>query len=61
MKTMYKHVVDTPQSRVKRGMKGVQSDAKKEKKEDGIWYFHKLLRSVFFKEVGSVPSTPNKQ
>ena len=36
MKTMYKHVVDTSQSRVKRGMKRVQSDANKEKKEDGI-------------------------
>ena len=36
MKTMYKHVVDTPRSRVKRGMKRVQSDAKKEKKEDGV-------------------------
>ena len=57
---MYKHVVDTPQSRVKRGMKRVQSEAKKEKKENGI-YFHKLLKSVFFKEVGSFPSTPNKQ
>ena len=61
---MYKHVVDTPQSRVKRGMKRVQSETnmtKKEKKENGIWYFHKLLKSVFFKEVGSFPSTPNKQ
>ena len=36
-------------------------NAKKEKKEDGIWYFHKLLRSVFLKEFGSSPSTPNKQ
>ena len=36
MKTMYEHVVDTPQSRVKRGMKRVQSDAKKETKEDGV-------------------------
>ena len=61
MTTMYKHVVDTTQSRVKKGMKRVSSDAKKEKKEDGIWYFHKLLRSVFFKEFGSSPSTPNKQ
>ena len=59
---MYKHVVDTTQSRVKKGMKRVSSDAKKEKKkEDGIWYFHKLLRSVFLKEFGSSPSTPNKQ
>ena len=33
MKTMYKHVVDTPQSREKRGMKRVSSDAKKEKKK----------------------------
>ena len=44
-----------------KGMKRVSSDAKKEKKEDGIWYFHKLLRSVFLKEFGSSPSTPNKQ
>ena len=29
---MYKHVLDTPQSRVKRGMERVTSDAKKEKK-----------------------------
>ena len=36
MTTMYKHVVDTPQSRVKRGMKRVSSEPKKEKKEDGI-------------------------
>ena len=36
MTTMYKHVVDTTQSRVKKGMKRVSSVAKKEKKEDGI-------------------------
>ena len=61
MTTMYKHVVDTPQSRAKRGIKRVSSDAKKEKKEHGIRYFYKLLRSVFLKEFGSSPSTPNKQ
>ena len=26
------------------------------KKEDGIWYFHKLLRSVFLKEFDSIDS-----
>ena len=36
MKTMYKHVVDTPQSGAKKEMKRVQSEAKKEKKENGI-------------------------
>ena len=62
MTTMYKPVVDTPQSRVKRGIKRVPSDAKKErKKEDGIRYFHKLPRPVFLKEFGSSPSTSNKQ
>ena len=34
MKTMYKGMVDTHQSRVKRGIKRVSSDAKKEKKKE---------------------------
>ena len=33
---------------------------RKERKKDGIWYFHKLLRSVLLKEFGSFQSTPNK-
>ena len=58
---MYKHVVDTTQSRVKKRNETSVIGREERKKQDGIWYFHKLLRSVFLKEFGSSPSTPNKQ
>ena len=51
MKTMYKHVVDTPQSRVKRGMKRVSSDAKKEKKRGRNMIFSQVAKVCLFKRV----------
>ena len=51
MKTLYKHVVGTPRSGAKKGMKRVSSDAKKGGKSTNYNIFHKLLRSVFFKAV----------
>ena len=51
MKTLYKHVVGTPRSGAKKGMKRVSSEAKKGKKARNMIFFHKLLRSVFFKAV----------
>ena len=50
MKTLYKHVVGTPRSGAKKGMKRVSSDAKKGKKSTKYDSFHKLLRSVFLKQ-----------
>ena len=61
MKTLYKHVVGTPRIGGKKGMKRMSSDAKKGKKSTKFDIFHKLLRSVFLKEFGSFPPTPNKQ
>ena len=44
MKTLYKHVVGTPRSGAKKGMKRVSSDAKKGKK----------ARNMIFSQVAKV-------
>ena len=45
----------------KRNETSVIGREERKKKQERIWYFNELLRSVFLKEFGSSPSTPNKQ
>ena len=62
MTTMYKHVVDTPQSSLgkKRNETSVIG-AEERKKRGRNMIFSQVAKVCLFKEFGSSPSTPNKQ